>query len=67
MVNFWAAEAVFVLIQFLLFVPFFCRWKKDCKEISKEKLAVTLRERFFWWVVLFPLWLVPVLWYAEEW
>lgn len=63
--NFWVAEIVCVLLQFILFIPFFLKWKKDCKEIGKDNLAVSLKERFIAWIICCPLWLVPILEVAE--
>lgn len=48
-------------LQVILFIPFFFVWRKDCKEIGKENLAVSLKERFIAWVVCCPLWLIPFL------
>lgn len=59
--NFWVFEGVCIILQFLLFIPFYCVWKKDCKESGKENLAVPLSERFFAWLVLFPVWFVPIM------
>lgn len=50
-----------IALQFILFIPFFIIWKKDCKEIRKENLAVSLKERFTAWVIYFPIWLLPLL------
>lgn len=50
-----------IALQFILFIPFFIIWKKDCKEIGKENLAVSLKERFIAWVIYFPIWLLPFL------
>jgi hypothetical protein len=52
---------VCIALQFILFIPFFIIWKKDCKEIGKENLAVSLKERFTVWVIYFPIWLLPLL------
>lgn len=59
--NFWFFEIICILLQLLLFVPFYCVWRKDCKEIGKENLAVPLSERFFVWIAFFPIWVVPCL------
>lgn len=50
-----------LLLQIILFIPFFFVWRKDCKEIGKENLAVSLKKRFITWVVWCPLWLIPFL------
>lgn len=52
---------VCIALQFILFIPFFIIWKKDCKEIGKENLAVSLKERFTVWVIYFLIWLLPLL------
>nr|DAZ28300.1 MAG TPA: hypothetical protein [Caudoviricetes sp.] len=52
---------VCIALQFVLFIPFFIIWKKDCKKIGKENLAVSLKERFAAWVIYFPMWLLPFL------
>jgi hypothetical protein len=48
-------------LQFILFIPFYLIWRKDCKEIGKENLAVSLEERFFYWLGLCPIWAVGFL------
>lgn len=58
--NFWIIEIIMVVLQFLLFIPFYLVWRNDCKEIGKENLAVSLLERFIIWIVFFPLWLIPI-------
>lgn len=58
-------EAIAVALQFVLFLPFYLIWRKDCKEIGKERLAVSLGERFTSWLVCFPLWIVPILVFLE--
>lgn len=50
-----------VILQFILFIPFFLMWKKDCKKFGKENLAVSLKERFAAWLIACPLWAVPIL------
>ena len=52
---------VCIALQFVLFIPFFIIWKKDCKKIGKENLAVSLKERFAAWVIYFPMWLLQFL------
>lgn len=48
-------------LQLLLFLPFFVIWEKDCKKIGKERLAVSLGERFVAWLVCFPFWALPFI------
>jgi len=43
-------------LQFILFIPFYLIWRKDCKEIGKDNLAVSLEERFFYWAMFCPIW-----------
>ena len=50
-----------VVLQIVLFIPFFFVWRKDCRIYGKDNLAVSLRERFTAWLVMCPLWIVPVL------
>ena len=50
-----------VFLQLVLFVPVYFVWKKDCKEIGKENLASSLGDRFKNWLVLCPIWLVPII------
>ncbi len=52
---------VCILLQFFLFIPFYIIWKNDCKEIGKENLAVSLQERFLYWLMLCPIWIVGFL------
>ena len=47
-----------IFLQLILFIPFYFIWKKDCKDIGKENLAVSLKERFIAWLVAFPIWLL---------
>ena len=58
--NFWIFEIIMVVLQLLLFIPFYLEWRNDCIEIGKENLAVSLLERFISWIVLFPLWFLPI-------
>lgn len=50
-----------VLLQFVLFTPFYLIWRNDCKEIGKEKLAVSLTERFISWILFCPIWIIPFI------
>lgn len=59
--NFWIAEFIVILLQFLLFTPFYITWRKDCKKIGKDNLEVPLSERFYMWLIFFPLWIVPIV------
>lgn len=57
--------AICIFLQILLFIPFYFKWKKDCKEIGKDNLAVSLAERFLYWCLVFPFWLVPIMIYIK--
>ena len=57
--NFCIFELVMVVLQLLLFIPFYLVWRKDRKEIG-EDLAVSLLERFMSYIVFFPLWIIPI-------
>lgn len=61
MKSLFVVEIICILLQFVLFIPFYIVYRNDCKEIGRENLAVSLRERFFHWCILFPIWLVPIL------
>jgi hypothetical protein len=50
-----------LLLQIILFLPFYLIWKSDCKKIGKDNLAVSLQERLLYWVILCPIWLVGIL------
>lgn len=49
-----------VALQIILFLPFFFIWRKDCKEVGKENLAVSLEERFTAWIIFCPIWILFV-------
>ena len=48
-----------ILLQLVLFIPFYLIWRNDCKTIGKENLAVSLAERFVVWILYCPIWLTP--------
>lgn len=48
---------VCILLQFVSFIPFYLIWRNDCKKIGKERLAVSLGERFINWLILCPIWI----------
>ena len=50
-----------LLLQVILFLPFYLIWRRDCKEIGKDNLAVSLEERFFAWLLFCPIWVLPFL------
>jgi hypothetical protein len=50
-----------ILLQFVLFIPFYLIWRKDCKKIGKDNLAVSLQERFLVWLIFCPMWVIGFL------
>jgi hypothetical protein len=52
---------ILIALQLILFIPFYFIWRKDVKEIGKENLAVPLEERFFYWLLLCPIWAMGFL------
>lgn len=52
---------VAILAQLIGFIPFYLIWLDDCKRLGKDRLVVSLEERFFYWLVLCPLWLIAFL------
>jgi hypothetical protein len=52
---------IYILLQFVLFIPFYLIWRNDCKKIGKDNLAVSLGERFFHWILLCPIWIFGFL------
>ena len=59
--DFLILESICVILQLVLFLPFYFVWRKDCKKFGKADLAVPLSERFFEWIVFCPIWLIPIL------
>lgn len=51
----------YIALQIILFIPFYLIWRKDCKAIGKDKLAVSLGERFIAWIIFCPIWAIPLL------
>ena len=52
---------VCILLQFVLFLPFYLIWRNDYKKIGKDNLAVSLSERFFYWLILCPIWILGLV------
>lgn len=50
-----------IILQIIPLVVAYVIWKKDCKTIGKENLAVSLQERLFAGFVCFPFWLAPII------
>lgn len=55
-----------ISVQVILFIPFYITWLYDCKKIGKENLAVSLGERFLYWLILCPIWGLPFLNYLTK-
>lgn len=51
----------YIILQLVLFIPFYLIWRNDCKEIGKNNLAVSLGERFMAWLVVMPIWIIPFI------
>ena len=49
------------LLQFMLFIPFYFIYRNDCKNIGKDNLAVSIEERFVYWLMLCPIWLIGLI------
>lgn len=49
---------IIIFLQLILFIPFYFIWKKDCKSIGKQNLAVSLEERFIAWILVCPIWIL---------
>ena len=54
----WVIAIAGFVIQLLGFIPFYFIYKKDCREIGKDNLAVSLSERFVSWCLFVPFWLI---------
>jgi hypothetical protein len=50
-----------IILQFMFFIPFYIIWINDCKNIGKDNLAVSLSERFLYWLVFCPIWIFGLL------
>lgn len=59
--EFIVQEMISIVLQFILFIPFYFIYKHDCKTIGKKRLAVGLGERFSSWCIYCPLWSIPIL------
>ena len=51
----------YIALQLIMFIPFYLVWRKDCKTIGKDKLAVSLEKRFLMWLLACPIWLIPII------
>lgn len=59
--NFWIAQLICIFIQLAGFLPFYLIWRRDCKRIGKDNLAVPLKKRLSLWWLCCPIWVVPML------
>lgn len=50
-----------ISMQLILSIPIYIIYKKDCKQLGKENLAVSFKERFIASILVFPLWILPFL------
>ena len=64
--SFILFSLICVALQVILFIPFIFIWKKDCKKIGKDRLAVSLKERFAAWLLVFPIWIQPIVCILRE-
>ena len=56
----------YIVLQLIMFVPFYLMWRKDCKTIGKDKLAVSLGERFLTWLAFCPIWAIPIIKWTSQ-
>ena len=53
------AMLVCVAVQVITFLPFYRVWKQDLKKYGND-LGAPLRKRFCVWVIMFPIWALPI-------
>lgn len=58
--GFVKALAFCMAVQLVSFYPFYRVWKDDRKKYGND-LAVPLGKRFAAWLVMFPVWALPVV------
>lgn len=51
----------YIILQLVMFIPFYLVWRNDCKVIGKDKLGVSLGERFVAWMMFAPIWAIPII------
>jgi hypothetical protein len=56
---------VCIVLQIIPVLIAYIGWKKDCKTIGKERLAVSLSERIWAGLICFPFWLGPIVAYCS--
>jgi len=52
---------IYFLLQLIIFIPFYFIWKNDCNKLGKANLAVSLEERFFYFLIFCPIWLIGLI------
>lgn len=67
MLNKWQLifSIVCIVLQLIPVAIAYFGWKKDCKTIGKERLAVSLSERIWAGLICFPFWLGPIIAYGN--
>ena len=58
--GFFKALVFCVAVQLVRFYPFFRVWKADREKYGND-LGVPLWKRFAAWLVMFPVWALPVV------
>ena len=53
------AIMICIFVQVITFLPFYRTWQQDLKQYGND-LGVTLRKRFAAWLLMFPVWALPV-------
>ena len=48
-----------IAAQVVTFYPFYIAWQQDLKQYGND-LGVTLRKRFYVWLLMFPAWAIPI-------
>ena len=54
-----AAILCCIAVQVISFLPFYFVWKQDVETYGND-LGVPLRKRFVAWLVMFPVWSLPL-------
>jgi hypothetical protein len=67
MLNSWRLifSIVCILLQSVPLLIAYIGWKKDCKTIGKERLAVPLSGRIWAGLICFPFWIGPIIAYGS--
>lgn len=48
-----------IAVQIITFLPFYRVWQQDLKKYGSD-LGAPLRKRFGVWVIMFPVWALPI-------